>query len=366
MAQLKLLLTVDYEIFGDGSGEVLPCMIQSSENLMRIAEDYGAAILFFAEMNEYWAFKELEVEHPFYHKHQEWAQLIERQLKNIIQRQHNVQLHLHPQWIDATLSKEGHWQLNFDYWRLPKVPNGLGHKEDPKSLLGLFHKGKQTLESILQRNHPDYICDTFRAGAWCIQPEKQILDAMRQIGFSKDSTLAPGMSMNNGLTYFDFSKSKSGFKPFPIDQKITESSSAETSLTEFPIWTSKINLLRNLYHTALVLKRGLANNAPNCIGQSAAKSQAAVKKQSFLKKAWELVRPQYKMLDFCGRKTSEELIYLSKRAIAMAQQEPDDSTYPLVAIGHPKNFGNDNELRKWLDWVAKQKEMTFSTDGQLT
>ncbi len=350
MAKLKLHLTVDYEIFGDGSGSVKPCMIDSSNAMMDLAEEFGASILFYAEVNEYWAFKT----HP---KYQSDAAIMEAQMKDMIKRGHDVQLHLHPQWIDAQYDDQAGWKLNYNYWRLPFVPNGLGTVEDQRSLLGLFTKGKKTLEHIIRSVDAEYSCNAFRAGAWCIQPEETILQAMQQVGFKKDSTLAPGAYMNNGLTYFDFRGHESTFQPFPIRDNLQKRDN-KGQLIEYPIWTTNMGILQNTYFLFLSILKNLDNNAPNCYGQSAAKSIAI--RSSKWKKLWQLVRPQYKMLDFCGKKTAGELIYITQRAISKVKKTPGDDSYPLISIGHPKNFSNPKEIRKWLTWISTQEFISLA------
>ena len=169
MKKIKIIISGDYEIFGNGTGDVIECMIKPTYNFLKICEKHGAKYTIFMEMCEYWAFKNhsMELEKDLgYVPHEE----IERQLKDAIERGHDVQLHLHPQWLGAEY-QNGEWNLNYEYLRLPKLPNGLGPIDNIYSLRGIFHKGKKDLEKMLRGVDKNYECYAFRAGWFCIQPE---------------------------------------------------------------------------------------------------------------------------------------------------------------------------------------------------
>ena len=196
MAKLNLIITVDYEIFGNGSGSVDHCMIAPTETMMSIVEKHAARICLFVDVCEYWAFKEV-FEQGLTKENN--ALKIENQLKDAVKRGHDVQLHFHPQWLDYKFGN-GQWELNQDYWRLPEVEKLQGW-----TIKKLFEKGKRTLEEMLQPVKSNYKCDVFRAGAWCVQPEEEVLSAMSDLGFRIESTVAPGKKYDDGRTVYDFS-----------------------------------------------------------------------------------------------------------------------------------------------------------------
>ena len=109
MKKIKIVISGDYEIFGNGTGDVMNCMIKPTYGLLKICEKHGAKYTIFMEMGEYWAFKKYakELEKDLgYVPHE----AIERQLKDAIKRGHDVQLHLHPQWLGAEY-QNGEWNL---------------------------------------------------------------------------------------------------------------------------------------------------------------------------------------------------------------------------------------------------------------
>ena len=75
-------------------------IVKPTTDLLEICEKYDARYTIFAEICEYWAFKEYSqalTADLGYTPHRE----IEHQLTLAIQKGHDVQLHLHPQWIGA-------------------------------------------------------------------------------------------------------------------------------------------------------------------------------------------------------------------------------------------------------------------------
>ena len=157
--QLKLLLTCDYEVFGDGSGDINECVIAPANRLMDICEKYNARITFFVDVCEYWAFKDVEEKGGFEDKNYKPATIIENQLKKIIQRRHDVQLHLHPQWINYEYIGEKKFKVDLTRWRLPNL-NGANVEDKPvtEELNKILKKGKETLEYLLKSIDSSYEC----------------------------------------------------------------------------------------------------------------------------------------------------------------------------------------------------------------
>ena len=235
MSRLRLALTADYEVHGDGSGDVRSCLIEPTEVLLRICEAHGTLMTLFVDACELWAFREVEAAGrlPAGHMPATW---IEQQLRDALRRGHDVQLHFHPQWLGYRFEPPNRWEPCFEHWRLPQLPGGLGHVDDRNSLRGLFAAGKGTLEELLQPQSPSYRCQAFRAGAWCIQPETQVLIAMREQGLRYDTTVAPGLAYDDGRTIFDFSAAPRALPGWPISDRV-DRPAAVGELHEVPILT---------------------------------------------------------------------------------------------------------------------------------
>ena len=343
MAQLNLIITADYEIFGNGSGSVDSCMIAPAEQMMRVAEKHGARICLFVDVCEYWAFQDV-FEKGLTKENN--ALKIENQLKDAIARGHDVQLHFHPQWLDYKY-KDEKWELNQDYWRLPNVEKLGGW-----TIKKLFQEGKETLEEMLQPIKSDYKCDVFRAGAWCIQPEHEVLIVMKELAFRIESTVAPNKAYDDGRTVYNFSNA-SKLPYWKVSNSVTKEDSKGIIL-EYPIFTTKIPASKVFKFSRLKVSRNIANKPKGC--NSISDTQY---KLSFLKKLTKSVSAQVKMLNNSDGVPFEEMKYITEKAIS--KYEKERGQIPLVMIGHPKTFGNAEEFDKYLEWVVKQGKVTFGS-----
>ena len=57
---IHLVLSLDYEIFGNGSGDVRRNMIEPTDRLLALCNKYGAKLSIMLEVGEYWAMKRAE------------------------------------------------------------------------------------------------------------------------------------------------------------------------------------------------------------------------------------------------------------------------------------------------------------------
>ena len=147
MPRFKIILTSDYEVWGDGSGCVERCVIEPTEQILSIAEKYNARVTFFFDVCEYWAFKEVEENNSFIDKNYKPATLIENQLKDVIKRGFDVQLHFHPQWLNYKLVDDHKFELDFSLWRISSLELGEFNKKNDKT--GAKTKSKSDYTKIV-------------------------------------------------------------------------------------------------------------------------------------------------------------------------------------------------------------------------
>lgn len=341
MGVVKFILTADYEIFGNGSGCVKKCMIDPTEKILSICDKYSAKLTLFVDVCEYWAFKEAAANNLF--DNEEFPHvLIEQQLQDAIRRGHDIQLHFHPQWLDAKYIN-GKWSLNNDFWRLPSVENHPNW-----TLKKLFKEGKKTLEDIIKPVDSSYKCNVFRAGAWCIQDEVKVLEAMKENDFIIESTVAPNMFFNDGLTYYDFRNTPRKQSWNIKDSVIVEENG---SIKEVPIFTIEVLWYALLYFKFLKVFKSLSFKAADCVSSSVNKFSTYSLKGLF--------KNQYRMFNFCDATSFQELKYFTKKADLAFKNTSDTKEIPIVIIGHPKTFGNEKEFDRYLYWATKKKNHFF-------
>lgn len=235
----NILLTLDYELFGNGSGDVFKHVIEPTNILLSLAEKYNAKYTFFFEVVEFWKLKE------------EWdkgnkmgygcnpVEAMVSQLQNAARRGHDVQLHIHPQWVDAKW-KDGRWNVNLDDWKL-----GTYKREGEKSLVNLLKKGKSTIESIIQPVSPSYQCVALRAGGYNAMPSEDIVKAMREVGLHLDSSVYPGGYEEGNLSVYDYRDvPDNAWGGWFVDSQLEKNSNEKTDIVELPIVSEQIKRWR--------------------------------------------------------------------------------------------------------------------------
>ncbi len=353
MKSIGLIFTTDYEIFGNGSGCVEKCMIEPTERMTTILENHGATLTLFVDVCEYWAF---EKEFAKGNLKKDWAGMIRAQLQDLAKRGHDVQLHFHPQWLDYSFDGI-RWTLNYDLWRIGKLKYEDLEFPD-RGLKKLFGRGKKTLETIITPVKKDYSCHIFRAGAWSMQPEKDVLKALAENGFDIDSTVASGLAFQDDYTFYDFTNSPN--EPYWKIEDSLNSISGNGKIKEVPIFTTKMSLPKKLKFLGLKKKRSIPMKPRGCVGAS-----IATEGKGKLSKLAEVFAEKRKMFTFGDATSFEEMTYFAERAIQRAKSSKN-GLFPVVAISHPKTFANEQELSNFLEWVAKNnKEIVFTNYNEI-
>ena len=335
-----LILTLDYELFGDGSGDVFKHIVEPTNAILEVAEGYGAKITTFFEVVEYWRLK------------QEWesgnsmgydrnpAEAMEQQVLDMMSRGHDVQLHIHPQWVDAKW-EDGRWIVDFDNWRLSDF------KTPTMTLNQLISKGKETLEAIIKPHFPDYECYAIRAGGYNAQPSIEIVSAMRGLGFRVDSSIVPGAREQGMLSVYDYS-------PVPLDcgvwnvrEELDKQYSQSTGIIELPIVAFPV--LRLLKFMSLTRIKSILQNRKSAKASFSAKTSEGGKSGGVLNKLSFFFKKEYQTWDYCLFPNWMHRHFLRK---VLKQQSRDT----FIVIGHPKSLVSI----KSLDYLLKKTHSRFS------
>lgn len=324
----NLLLTLDYELFGDGSGDVFKHIVEPTNAILEVAERYGAKITAFFEVVEYWRLK------------QEWesgnhmgyasnpVEAMEKQVLDMIKRGHDVQLHLHPQWVDAKW-EDGHWSVDLDNWRLSDF------KTSTMTLHQLISKGKQTIEDIIQPYYPNYKCYAIRAGGYNAQPSEAIVEVMRESGLKVDSSVVPGAREQGALSLYDYSSAPAGVGQWHVADKLEEASKEPTGIIELPIVSFPI--MRLLKYMSLTRIKSIFLNRKSAQASFSAKTSSGGESGGILKKISFFFKKEYQTWDYCLFPCWLHRYFLRK----ISKQKSRDT---FVLIGHPKSLVSTKSL----------------------
>ena len=191
-------LTFDYELFlGQKTGSVRNCLIKPTDWLIELLNAHNAKASFFIDATYLLILeKNLHIDAV-----KEDYISIKRQLERLISDGHRIELHLHPQWLDAEWI-EGQWKFkSYRFYRITSLP-------EPE-IINLFESGKAILEKIANNISSSYKVRAFRAGGWCIQPFEKIRNAFDRTNITIDSSVVPLMKITGDIHNFDFSDAPS-------------------------------------------------------------------------------------------------------------------------------------------------------------
>ncbi len=190
MNTLKILLSFDHELSLGGATSYSQNMFEPTDELLDLADQLQVPITLFTDICCARRFRDWD-RAGFYEP-------FRKQLDSAIRRGHDVQLHLHPHWIDSEY-REGRF--------VPATTYSLGDyvdREWPDNIPGIIAQGVQLLREMCAAD-PAYRCLAFRAGGFSLTPQTPaILAALYENGIRIESTIAKGFRYSSNLWEVDF------------------------------------------------------------------------------------------------------------------------------------------------------------------
>ena len=348
---IAFIFSLDYEIHGDGSGDFGDIVLEPTEKMLSIFERYGAKLSIMVEVAEILALKKYSQFKPVVNK-------VEGQLKQALARNHDIQLHLHPQWFNAVYERE-HWFLRNEHYSLVNLP-----KETISDYITI---GKEYLEAIGTQVKQDYKCIAFRAGHWLIQPSRNVVDSLEEAGFLYDTSIFKWAKFQKVGFSSDFTEAYSHFSPWVVDPDDITKKADRTGLYEIPIFTRKVFFPKMLTHKRIALRKRavLAKCKP---------VDSKIRHFDFVSLIRE-ARSGISQLGFFYPKkfdfnqmTFKEMKDYTDYAISKLSDS--EKILPIVLIGHSKDFIDDGSLQKLFEYINsrykdKVKYITFSELGRI-
>lgn len=217
-------LTVDYETWQpvpagrriDWESDVF----RPTNELLAAAERSGAKLTLMAELGEYQWLRDHEPDH---------ARRMEDQWTRALTAGHDVQVHLHPNWLPELGARRlgEHWAWDWSHALLDKYPGNLD---------ALIARCRGALESTLRRADPGYDAVCFRAGGYDAQPFLRLGAALRAGGIRCDSSVYAGPRRED--RHHDYTLAQHAHQPWyasAFDPQLL-APPAERHLIELPIF----------------------------------------------------------------------------------------------------------------------------------
>jgi hypothetical protein len=200
---IQVAFTLDYEIHGNGDGSPRDLMVGPTDRLLALFDRYGGRLTIMADAAEILKFRQYRDAHG---RDDYGYGAIEDQLRGAVARGHDVQLHIHSSYFNAT-AQGGRWRQDWSEYDFAGLPYDR--------MDGMIRTCKEFLEDLLRQADPGYRCVAFRAANWSVAPARNIVRALEGNGIRIDTSVFKH-GRRAGLVSFDYSGAFSHIHPWTV------------------------------------------------------------------------------------------------------------------------------------------------------
>jgi hypothetical protein len=199
--RFNILIEDDWEVMGNGLGNVAQLQYLPSMFFMKLARRLGIRMTFMVDVVQQLVQKN--------HIHSDYNLKLQKNLWDdtvLLMKSYgfDVQLHLHPQWMNATL-KDDYFYLG-NNWNF-----GRYSAADQEMLIG---ESINYLEDLITPIDPEYKVIAYKGGSWGLQPSGDLLRNMEKYGIRIVMGVRKGMTLQgNGVDYTTLEESNMPYYP---------------------------------------------------------------------------------------------------------------------------------------------------------
>jgi len=315
---IDFVFTIDYEIFGDGTGALGELVYEPAKRLKDLFQKHKAKFVVFVEAAE---FEKIEM-----YATDPAISSVRQQIREFYSDDFEIALHLHPQWANARYER-GHWQLDLNEYNLCGLSKARIAQIVDASLSYLRDLTGQ----------PRFTPLSFRAGNWLFQPTKTAASVLAERGIKIDSSVFKGgLQRKNNL---DYRRSLQNGYYWPFSDDVNEPD-ANGHLLELPIHSEMVAPWK-----LATSKRMTYNNQYGVNGQNV--SHKLIRGLDFLRFRYPL------KLDFC-RMTLQEMISMMDKVIRADRNDPEVYR-PIISIGHTKDLTDFETVDSFLSFLKTNR-----------
>ncbi|HKS29174.1 MAG TPA: hypothetical protein VJS44_15205, partial [Pyrinomonadaceae bacterium] len=359
---IYLSLTDDWELRGNGSGDIEEIQFRPMRELVRIYNRHNVRSTFNAEVMQQLTFRKFEQE---FTELKRLADSWDAHVVDAYRQGHDVQLHLHPQWTKAEY-EQGKWRLYGD-WSI------LNYEEE--TAFALLSAGKEYLENLLRPVNPDYRVVSFRAGSSIIAPSPFILSTLTRLGIRLDMSIVGGMYHDTRNVQIDYRRAEEDFLPYyPQMTDARRVSDKEESIVCVPIHHfqgSRREFVKTLASFA-------ARRAGRLVSPSKSNGQSIEK---YSEEEWAEKRHANRLLriyekgvrpTLSGWYLTADLSRLSLalmremlRSIRRRARESGLQKVPVIISNHSKDIKDFSVIERFIGETAQAEDIRFLTQTEL-
>lgn len=313
---IECIFTLDYEIYGNGQGSLRDLVLDPTQRLAEVFQEFDAPFVVFAEAVEFAKMEEAQCDPD--------SAGVRAQMRELRAAGHEIALHLHPWWANARY-EGGRWHLDWS-------ERNIGTME-PARVEAIVSGAIRYLRDGLA--DPSFTPLSFRSGLWVMQPTSVIANVLARHGVRVDSSVFKGGRVHGlGLDYRP-AIANDRFWRFSNDVNMPD---PHGTLLEIPIHTQLVPFWQMLGHKRLKLQN---------------KTRSASQGSPLPRHLRDFLRFRYpRKLDFC-RMTFDEMRESLEAVLEQHQGQPGERNL-VVAIGHSKDFVDSDAVRRFLGFLQER------------
>jgi hypothetical protein len=359
---IYLSLTDDWELRGNGAGDIEEIQFRPMRELVGIYNRHGVRSTFNAEVMQQLTFRKFEREYPELRRlADEW----DAHVVDAYRDGHDIQLHLHPQWTKAEYAG-GRWKLSGD-WSILNY--------DEETAFRLLSAGKEYLENLLRPVNADYRAVSFRSGSSIIAPSPFILSTLARLGIRLDMSIVGGMYHDTRNVQIDYRQAEEDFLPYyPQMTDARKVSDKEEIIVCVPV--------QHFYGSRLAFAETLASFAARRAGRLVSSSKTTGQSmEKYSEEEWGEKRHANRLLRIYEkgvkpglrgwyltadlsrlsyRLTREMLRSIRRRARASGLQK-----VPVIISNHSKDIKDFTIIERFVSELAGSEDIRFLTQTEL-
>ena len=363
MTTIHLALVDDWELSGNGSGDVHRLQFEPLRRLVSIYDRLGIRGSFNAEVMQQLTFRQHQNEHE---ELRTWANEWDDVVRETFRNGHDIQLHIHPQWQNAEYI-DGRWNLTSD-WSILNYSRDAAHQ--------MLVRGKEYLENLLKDIKPSYRCVSFRSGAWCIAPSPHMLELLVNLGIVFDMSIVAGVKYDTRNIKLDYTACEEDFLPYyPVMTDARRVSHKPEPIICVPtncfyasrrqVFRQHLEKVGSKVKSKISPRAEVSNNGRSveAYGEQWAQIDGSLAKRIYRKGIVPYLKGKHTISDLAQldyEVMMEMLSSIRKRARASGLTD-----VPVVLENHTKDLHNFSDLERFLENAASSPDIKFVTLTEL-
>ena len=356
--KIYLALTDDWELRGNGSGDMAKIQFAPMGELLRIFEKYNARTTFNVEVMQQLTFRKLQGEHAELGR---LADAWDEHVRAAYLCGQDIQLHIHPQWSKAEY-EDGKWRLRGD-WSLPNY--------DQNTASSMLAESKAYIENLLQPLDASYRCVSFRSGSSSVAPSAFALTVLAELGIVFDMSIIGGYRVNTRNLQVDYTNCEESFLPFyprmNDARKVSPKPEAIVCVPIFSFNLSRQQAFKQIRSNAMAKIARKFSSGPitneqqtDYVGQE----WADIAQSSFVARVYnKAIKPSLRgrhttadigEMDYSALKEMVSAIRAQARASGLRE-------LPIILTNHSKNISDFSHIERFVADVAEAEDMQFAT-----